>query len=57
MFRAGEDAAFLARVGLRIVILAREDMLDSFFEDVASNRGGNVGIFTDMDTACDWLGR
>ena len=55
LFQAGKDAAFLTRVGLRIALLAREDMLDSFFDDVVYNRGGVVGIFTDMDTARHWL--
>ena len=57
MFQAGEDAAFLNRLGLRIALLAREDMLDPFFANVVSNRGGDVGIFTDMDSALDWLQR
>ncbi|MGW8247374.1 MAG: hypothetical protein ACWGOV_04615 [Acidiferrobacterales bacterium] len=55
IFRAGEDAAVLSTFGLRVAIVAREDMIDSFFEDVAFNRGGNVGVFTDMDTARIWL--
>ena len=54
-FRAGEDAAVLSRFGFRVAIVAREDMLDPFFEDVAFNRGGNVGVFTDIDTARNWL--
>ncbi|MDH4230975.1 MAG: hypothetical protein OEW04_02975 [Nitrospirota bacterium] len=55
LFRAGQDAAFLTRVGLRIAMLAREDMLDPFFDTVVANRGGRIGIFTDMDSARDWL--
>ena len=55
MFRAGEDAAFLNRVGLRVALLAREDAIDPFFEDVVTNRGGSVGIFTDLKAASDWL--
>jgi len=55
MFQAGEDAAFLTRFGLRIAIMARKDMLDPFFDNVAYNRGGQIGIFTNMDTARDWL--
>ena len=57
MFQAGKDAAFLTRVGLRVALLAREDMLDPFFDNVVSNRGGDIGVFTDMDTARDWLQR
>lgn len=55
MFRSGEDAAFLSRIGLRIALLAREDAIDPFFEDVVTNRGGDVGIFTDIKAASDWL--
>jgi len=38
MFQAGEDAASMARGGLRI-----------------ANRGGQIGIFTDIDAARAWL--
>lgn len=55
IFHAGEDAAALSSFGLRVAIVAREDMIDSFFEDVAFNRGGNIGVFTDTDAARDWL--
>jgi len=57
LFRAGNDAAFMSRIGLRVALLARKDMLDLFFDHVVSNRGGNVGIFTDMKRALDWLQR
>jgi hypothetical protein len=57
LFQAGEDAAYLSRIGLRIALLAREDMLDIFFADVVANRLGHVGIFTDMAAARDWLQR
>jgi len=55
MFRAGEDAAVLNQFGFRLAIVAREDMIDPFFEDVAFNRGGNIGVFTNMDAALSWL--
>ena len=55
MFQTGKDAAFLAFIGLRIALLAREDMIDPFFDDVAFNHGGNIGIFTDMEAARAWL--
>ncbi len=55
LFQAGKDAAFLTRIGLRIALLAREDMLDTFFDDVVFNHGGNIGIFTEDDAARDWL--
>jgi hypothetical protein len=57
LLRAGLDALSLSGVGLRTALLAREDMLDRFFENVVYNRGGQVGIFTDMDGARDWLER
>ena len=55
MFRAGVDAAFLSRIGLRVALLAREDMIDPFFGNVAQNRGAVIGVFTDLDSATDWL--
>ncbi len=55
LFQAGKDAAFLTHIGLRVALLAREDMRDTFFDNVVVNRGGNVGVFTDMDTASEWL--
>jgi len=55
MFRAGVDAAFLSRIGLRVALLAREDMIDPFFNNVAQNRCAVIGVFTDMDSARDWL--
>jgi hypothetical protein len=57
MFQAGEDAAGLSRIGLRVALVAREDMIDIFFDHVVSNRGGNMGIFTDIDAARAWLQR
>jgi hypothetical protein len=57
LFQAGIDAATLVRFGLRVAFLAREDMLDSFFDDIVETRGGQVGIFTDRDAALDWLQR
>jgi hypothetical protein len=55
LFRSGKDAATLADIGLRVALLARKDMLDPFFDDVASNRSGHVCIFTHMGSALDWL--
>jgi hypothetical protein len=55
MFQAGEDVVSVTSKGLRTAILAREDMLDRFFEDVAVNRGAIVKVFTDLETARDWL--
>lgn len=57
LFRAGADAATLIHLGMRMALLAREDMLNPFFDNVVHNRGGLVGVFTDMNTAHDWLMR
>jgi hypothetical protein len=57
MFQAGKDAGSMGRAGIRIALLARDDMIDSFFEDVAANRGGDIAVFTDMDAARTWLER
>lgn len=57
LFQAGKDAAFLTRVGLRIALVAREDMRDTFFDTVVANRGGHAVVFTDIDAARDWLQR
>jgi len=32
-------------------------MIDPFFADDAFNRGGHIGIFTDIDNARYWLQR
>lgn len=55
LYRAGEDIANLTRLGLRVALIAREDMLDPFFEDVAVNRGGRVAVFTDPEEAAAWV--
>ena len=57
IFQAGEDAAFTTRAGYRIAVITNEGMIDPFFENVAFNRGGNIGIFTEMDAALAWLKR
>ena len=55
LFRAGEDAASASRVSLRIALLAREEQVDTFFSNVVSNRGGQVGVFTDIESARSWF--
>lgn len=57
LFQAGEDAVSLTRLGLRVAFWAREDMINTFLNNVVANRGGEVGIFTDMDAALEWLER
>jgi hypothetical protein len=55
VFRAGEDAAILSQIGLCVALLTKESDIDPFFDTVTTNRGGYVGIFTDMDAATAWL--
>jgi hypothetical protein len=55
IFELGEDAVTLTRQGLRVALVARQDMIDRLFEDVAFNRGGIIGVFTNMDEARDWV--
>ena len=39
LFRAGVDAASMNEFGLRVALIAREDMISSFFDDVNSQPG------------------
>jgi hypothetical protein len=55
LYQIGGDAAHLTHIGLRVALLAREDMIDRFFDSVARNLGGRIGVFTDMSAANDWL--
>jgi hypothetical protein len=55
MFRSGEDFVATTRLGLRIALVAREEILDTFFDNVVYNRGGILGIFTDINDAFEWL--
>jgi hypothetical protein len=57
LFRAGVDAALASHRGLRLAFVARDDMLDGFFEEVARNRGALIGVFTEFDRACEWLAK
>lgn len=54
-YDAGKNAAILSHLSLRVALLAREDMIDPFFENVVSNRGGKIGLFTDKQAALAWL--
>ena len=55
LFRAGVDAASLNAFGLHVALIAREDMLSSFFDDVTHNRAAQVRVFTDLEGAQVWL--
>src|SRR5262249_52668950 len=55
LYTAGVDAVNLTTAGLSVAIVTRTDLHDTFFDDVVANRGGKIGIFTDMKAARDWL--
>lgn len=57
MFDAGENAVIFEQLSLRVALVARDDMIDPFFENVVSNRGGKIGVFTDKEKALAWLGK
>jgi hypothetical protein len=56
LYRVGKDAASLTRLGVRVALLARDDMLDRSLGDVIHNRGANIGVFTELAAARDWPG-
>ena len=55
LLRAGDDAALLQGMDVRVALVARADMIDPFFETVVYNRGGNVRVFQDESEARAWL--
>ena len=55
LFRAGVDAAAMNEFGLRVALIAREDMISSFFDDVIYNRAAQVQVFTDPQSAEAWI--
>jgi hypothetical protein len=55
LFRAGKDAVSLTTAGIWVAIATRKDLRDTFFDDVVANRGGQIGVFTEMNAARDWL--
>ena len=55
LFRVGVDAAALNDFRLHVALVARADMLSSFFDDVTYNRAAPVHVFTDPKEARDWI--
>ena len=55
LFRAGVDAAALNGYGLRVALIAREDMISTFFDDVVHNRAAQVQVFTELESARTWI--
>ena len=39
----------------QLVLVARQEMMSSFFDDVIHNRAAPVRVFTDPDAAATWL--
>ncbi len=54
-FRAGEYAADVLPRNIRFAMLADEVRINKFFENVATNRGLNVIVISDRQSALDWL--
>jgi len=57
LFRAGVDAATTTRDELCVALVARDELLSPFFDDVIQNRGAHLHVFTDMDSARAWIGK
>ncbi len=53
-FYMGEYIASALR-GIKIAIVYRKVYANKFFEDAAVNRGANVRVFPDKQTALQWL--
>lgn len=54
VYRFGEMAAEMTS-DARAAAVVNESQHDRFFDDVAFNRGANVGVFTDEEEALRWL--
>jgi len=54
-FRAGEYAADVLSRNVRFAMLADDVRINKFFENVATNRGLNVIVVSDRQSALDWL--
>jgi hypothetical protein len=55
LYRAGKDAVSLTIAGIEVAMVTRQELRDTFFDDVVVNRGGQVRIFTDINDARDWI--
>jgi len=54
-FRIGEYAADVLSRNVRFAMLADDVRINKFFENVATNRGLNVIVVSDRQSALDWL--
>jgi hypothetical protein len=57
MYEQGEGAKLFERYGIKIAVVVPEDKLEpeKFAEMVARNRGVNACVYTDYQTAEEWL--
>lgn len=51
----GIQGALIFRHHFKVAVVYRKEELNLFAEDVAVNRGLNTRVFSDMDTAMEWL--
>ena len=51
----GEHCSRVWKLQFRIAIVAQEDGLNKFFENVASNRGVQIAVVSNRDAASEWL--
>jgi hypothetical protein len=54
-FEAGVEFARAAGKRIKLVVVARADIVDHVFENVARNRGASVAVFTNEVAALQWL--
>ena len=54
-FRIGEYAAEVLSRDVRFAMLAEDKRINKFFENVATNRGLNLIVVGNRQTALDWL--
>jgi hypothetical protein len=55
VYKLGKDIAMLSLQQIKVAFLIRQELYDHFFEDEALNRGAHVQLFTDLNSATEWL--
>jgi hypothetical protein len=51
----GEEIANIVSYKLSVAVVAPEEIITKFIETVATNRGINILVVSDLETAADWL--
>jgi hypothetical protein len=54
-FEVGVELARAADRRLKLAVVARAELIDHVFENVARNRGASVAVFADEAAALQWL--